>query len=77
MATVNFSVPDKIKEAFNKAFAGENKSAVLSRLMKEAVGERERRRRRVAAIAAVLAIRRTQRPVSEGRVRQVRVKGRP
>ncbi len=77
MATVNFSVPDKIKEAFNKAFAGENKSAVLSRLMKEAVGERARRRRRAAVIDAMLAIRRTQRPVPEGRVRQVRVKGRP
>ena len=28
MATVNFSVPDEVKEAFNQAFEGENKSAM-------------------------------------------------
>ena len=26
MATVNFSIPDKIKEVFNAVFAGRNKS---------------------------------------------------
>ena len=30
MATVNFSVPADVKNAFNKAFEGENKSAVLA-----------------------------------------------
>ena len=33
MATMNFSIPDDVKEAFNKAFEGENKSAVITRLM--------------------------------------------
>lgn len=28
MATVNFSVPGKAKEAFNRTFAGQNKSAI-------------------------------------------------
>ena len=28
MGTMNFSIPDDVKEAFNKAFEGENKSAV-------------------------------------------------
>jgi hypothetical protein len=28
MATVNFSVPDEVKESFNQAFEGENKSAM-------------------------------------------------
>jgi hypothetical protein len=30
MATVNFSVPDDVRAAFDKAFAGANKSAVLT-----------------------------------------------
>jgi hypothetical protein len=30
MATVNFSVPDDVKRAFNETFAGENKNAVLT-----------------------------------------------
>jgi len=50
MATVNFSVPEDIKQAFNKAFANENKSAVLSALMRRAVEEREMEQRRVLII---------------------------
>jgi hypothetical protein len=37
MATMNFSVPSDVKEAFDKAFKGENKSAVLTGLMRQAV----------------------------------------
>ena len=37
MATVNFSVPDDVKNAFNEAFAGRNKSAVIADPMREAV----------------------------------------
>lgn len=33
MATVNFSIPDKIKEVFNAVFAGRNKSAIIAELM--------------------------------------------
>ena len=44
MATVNFSVPVDVKNAFNKAFEGENKSAVLAMLMRQAVEERKRKK---------------------------------
>ncbi len=77
MGTVNFSVPDDIKRAFNKAFEGENKSAVLARLMRQAVVERERQRRRAAAIDALLSLRGRTRPVSEAAIRKARHKGRP
>lgn len=46
MATVNFSVPEKVKEAFNRTFKDENKNAVLARLMRQAVDERRRQKRR-------------------------------
>ena len=46
MATVNFSVPDDVKAAFDKTFAGQNKSAVLADLMRRAVEESDLRRRR-------------------------------
>jgi len=77
MGTVNFSVPDDVKRAFNKAFARENKSAVLARLMRQAVDERERQRRRAAAIDALLSLRDRTRPVSEVTIRKARHKGRP
>ena len=42
MGTMNFSIPDDVKEAFNKAFEGENKSAVVTRLMVRAIEDKER-----------------------------------
>lgn len=77
MGTVNFSVPDEVKKAFNQAFAGENKSAVLTRLMRQAVEERERQKRRAAAIEALLKLRGRTRPASEAAIRAARHKGRP
>jgi hypothetical protein len=77
MATVNFSVPSDVKDAFDKAFAGENKSAVLAGLMRQAVEERKLRRRRARAIEQLLELRKTVRPVSERAIRTARFKGRP
>ena len=44
MAKMNFSVPDDVKEAFNAAFAGQNKSATVTELMREAIERAERKR---------------------------------
>jgi hypothetical protein len=77
MATVNFSVPDEVKEAFNRAFASENKSAVIARLMREAVEEVERQRQRQVAFR-LLTERRERRPsMTGGEIRKVREAGRP
>lgn len=54
MATINFSVPDDVKREFLDAFAGENKSAVIVRLMRQAVEDRKRQQTRAAAIEALL-----------------------
>lgn len=77
MATVNFSVPDDVRRAFDEAFQGENKSAILTRLMKQAVEERERQRRRGLAVDKILELRRRSRPVSDAEIRKARHKGRP
>ena len=77
MATVNFSVPEDVKRAFNEAFGDQNKSAVLTRLMRQAVEERRRAQRRAAAVDALLRLRRRQRPVTDREVRQARRIGRP
>ncbi len=76
-STVNFSVPQEVKQAFNEAFAGENKSAVIARLMERAIEERQQRLRRAAAIDALLEQRRTQRPVTAAKVTAARRAGRP
>ncbi len=77
MATVNFSVPEKVKRAFNETFAGENKSAVIAGLMQQAVDECIRKRRREAAIEAVLALREELRPATDKEIREARQATRP
>jgi hypothetical protein len=76
-STVNFSVPEEVKRAFNEAFAGENKSAVIAGLMERAIEERQQRLRRAAAIDALLEQRRTQRSVIAAKVAAARRAGRP
>jgi metal-responsive CopG/Arc/MetJ family transcriptional regulator len=55
MATINFSVPEEVKQAFNEAFEGQNKSAVLTQMMREAVARAEEQRRREVAARRILA----------------------
>lgn len=64
MATVNFSVPDDVKEAFNNAYQGQNKSAVIAELMREAVERSERKQRHRDACATIFAMRKQMPPVS-------------
>ena len=54
MATMNFSIPDDVKERFNQAFADANKSAVVAKLMEEAIDKIERKRRSDKAIRGIL-----------------------
>ena len=77
MATVNFSVPEDVKNAFNKAFEGENKSALLAALMRQAVEERKRSKRRALAVDALLRLRRRIRPATAAATGRARRKGRP
>ena len=77
MAAVNFSVPEEVKNAFNEAFNGRNKSAIIASLMREAV-ERERRNREShEAIKRVVKRRRHAPVVSDSDVRAARSEGRP
>ena len=77
MSTINFSVPDDVKEAFNKTFRGENKSAVLTRMMRDAVEERQRQKRRVVAINAILRLREKSHAVTDDEIGKAREAGRP
>lgn len=77
MSTVNFSVPDDVKEAFNATFAGQNKSAVIADLMREAVQRAQARQQHISAIDRILA-RRAQAPhITEAQFQAARDEGRP
>jgi metal-responsive CopG/Arc/MetJ family transcriptional regulator len=77
VATVNFSVPDEVKREFQETFAGENRSAIIAGLMRQAVAERRRRERRSAAIDALLGMRTRLPATSAGEVDRARKIGRP
>ncbi len=72
MATMNFSVPDDIKDAFNKTFAGKNKSAIVAELMKRAVEDEKQRKRQARAIDRLVARRESKQPVSIEAFRKAR-----
>lgn len=72
MATVNFSVPVEIRDEFNRCFAGENKSAILTQLMREAIEKYKRQQRRAQAIERLLAFRQMQPAINQQQIRESR-----
>jgi len=73
MATVNFSVPDEVKAAFNAAYKGQNKSAVIAELMREAVERAVRKQQQhQQAIADLLVLRGQMPAVTEEAVQAAR-----
>ena len=77
MATVNFSVPDEVKDRFNRAFAGQNKSQIIAGLMMRAVEEQALKKRRARAIDALLRRRAGRPSASSEQIRKARSEGRP
>ncbi len=77
MATVNFSVPDDVKTAFDKAFGGQNKSAILAELMRRAVRELQQQKRREQLFRRLTNARARRRPVTSEEIRSARVADRP
>lgn len=77
MATVNFSVPDDVKEAFNAAYKGQNKSAVIADLMREAVERAQRKQRSHDAITRIVERRKHAPAVTDEELRAAREEGRP
>jgi metal-responsive CopG/Arc/MetJ family transcriptional regulator len=76
MPTVNFSVPEDIKNAFNSTFEGQNKSAVIAELMREAVERAQSQQRSKEAYQRILARRQSAPRVTEQQFRAAREEGR-
>lgn len=77
MSTMNFSVPEDVKDAFNATFEGQNKSAVITTLMREAIERERRRQQSVAAIDRLLERQRDGPVRTTAQILAARRKGRP
>jgi metal-responsive CopG/Arc/MetJ family transcriptional regulator len=77
VATVNFSVPEEVKKAFDRAFRHRNKSAIIADLMRQAVADEGLRKQR-QELFRILTERRKSRPtVTSEQVHEARIAGRP
>ncbi len=76
MATVNFSIPEDVKQAFNAAFQDQNKSAIIADLMREAIERAQRRQQQSTAIDCILERRKHAPPITEEEFRAAREEGR-
>ncbi|MEF8723865.1 hypothetical protein E4Q23_09840 [Candidatus Accumulibacter phosphatis] len=72
MATMNFSIPDDIKERFNRMFADRNKSSIVAQLLDEAIAREERKQQSDQAIKRILLRRLTAVPTSTAEILQLR-----
>lgn len=72
MATMNFSVPDDVKDAFNHTFANQNKSAIVTRLLQEAIAQAQRKAQSDAAFKRILVRRQTAPQVSTDEILRLR-----
>ena len=77
MSTVNFIVPEDVKHAFNKVFKGQNKSAIITGLMLEAVERAQRKQRGHEAYLSILERRKHAPAITEKKFRAAREAGRP
>lgn len=77
MATVNFSVPEEVKQVFNETFEGQNKSAIVAEMMLEAVERARSRERSLKAYKRILKRRSNAPVVTQAQVRAAREAGRP
>jgi len=76
MATVNFSVPDEVKEAFDKTFGDHNKSAIIAELMRRAVREHQLQKRREQLFRQLSAARSHRPAATNGQIQKARAAGR-
>jgi hypothetical protein len=76
MATVNFSVPDDVKKAFNRVFRNTSKSAVIADLMRRAVADADRKKRRLELFRLLTERRQSRESATDKEIRAARGPGR-
>jgi Arc/MetJ family transcription regulator len=77
VATVNFSVPDDVKAAFDKAFGDQNKSSIVAELMRRAVRERQLQIKREKLFRQLGAARSSRPAITSEQIKRTRAAGRP
>ncbi|HKZ96433.1 MAG TPA: hypothetical protein VJ045_05590 [Hyphomicrobiaceae bacterium] len=73
MGTMNFSIPDDVKDAFNEAFKDRNKSEIVTNLMRQAIEREQRRQKSESFVERMRRIRaRATRTYTDEEIRAIR-----
>ncbi len=76
MTIMTIRIPEDVKEAFDKAFEGEDKDAIIARLLQEAAEKRAHAeglaKRRRKAVDSILEHRKTMPALSQEEFRSIR-----
>jgi hypothetical protein len=72
MATMTFSIPDNVQKAFDAAFEGSNKDAIVADLLRQAIKERLPRDRPAGLVERLRQIRARSRPMTDDEIRRAR-----
>ena len=77
MGGMNFAIPDDVAEAFDAAFEGQNKSAIVEEFMRRSVEEQKRKRKGDELVEQVRRLHAKGPAVSDADIKAAREEGRP
>jgi hypothetical protein len=83
MTIMTIRIPDDVKEAFDKAFEGEDKDAIIAQFIREGLAakaktsEEDAARHRREAVDEILRLRKQPPYFSDAQIKQAREEGRP
>jgi metal-responsive CopG/Arc/MetJ family transcriptional regulator len=77
VASISFTVPTRVKEEFNRVFEGENRNAIITRLMRSAIAEVRLQKWRDAIFRQITAERGIRPKASDAAIAAARRSGRP
>lgn len=77
MATMNFSIPDEVKERFNRLFKTANKSAIATRALLREIEAEERRLENGDFVERMRKMRARSPGFTAEQIRKAREEGRP
>ena len=77
MTTIEVHVPEDVQREFEETFAGEDADVIIAELMREAVHERKKQNRRMAAAEGLRRLREKMPPLTDEELARAREEGRP
>jgi hypothetical protein len=77
MGIMNFSIPDDVKNAFDQAFDGDDKNAIVAELLRKAAEEKTRKQSRQGLVDQMREMHAVSATHGQAKITAARQSGRP